>query len=343
MCFFELCKFLKIFLLTEVLKGNFLVEMAIVSIDLRIFAFAMEQTINFDLVSGIKSILDDYSQLDGAYLVAKFDRAVGVRIGSMPSAMLVEGMTILLVRSGRISVDINMERVEAEGPALFVVHPSSRICFGRAGNIPAECVVLFMSLKFLKSININMSAFNVPSLVEHKSPVVNISCEEMGLLDKYLELLVRNCEDNVSQQLAESVGASLVSGLIYELAKIQYKRINVERETVGGRQRTSRLMYVHDFIELVRAHYAKERSVAFYASKLFISPKYLSLVVKEATGRSAARWIDEFVLMEAKNMLRYSGKNIQQVAYALNFSNQSSFGKYFKHLTGMSPTEYQKS
>ena len=83
--------------------------------------------------------------------------------------------------------------------------------------------------------------------------------------------------------------------------------------------------------------------MAFYASKLFISPKYLSLIVKETTGKSAARWIDEFVLMEAKNMLRYSGKNIQQVAYALNFSNQSSFGKYFKHLTGMSPTEYQKS
>ncbi|MDE7032691.1 MAG: helix-turn-helix domain-containing protein, partial [Muribaculaceae bacterium] len=53
--------------------------------------------------------------------------------------------------------------------------------------------------------------------------------------------------------------------------------------------------------------------------------------------------IDDRVIMEARNLLRYSGKNIQQVAYMLNFSNQSSFGKYFKHLTGMSPTEYQKS
>ena len=56
--------------------------------------------------------------------------------------------------------------------------------------------------------------------------------------------------------------------------------------------------------------------------------------------------IPTFILNRQHNYLfnkKDSGKNIQQVAYALNFSNQSAFGKYFKHLTGMSPTEYQKS
>lgn len=83
--------------------------------------------------------------------------------------------------------------------------------------------------------------------------------------------------------------------------------------------------------------------VSFYAEKLFISPKYLSLIIKESIGRSAAEVIDEYVILEAKNLLRFSGKNIQQVAYELNFPNQSSFGKYFKHLTGMSPSEFQRS
>jgi AraC-like DNA-binding protein len=74
---------------------------------------------------------------------------------------------------------------------------------------------------------------------------------------------------------------------------------------------------------------------------MFISPKYLSLVIKEATGKSAGDWIDQYVIQEAKNQLRFSGKNVQQIAYDLNFSNQSSFGKYFKNLTGMSPTAFQ--
>ena len=48
------------------------------------------------------------------------------------------------------------------------------------------------------------------------------------------------------------------------------------------------------------------------------------------------------MILEAKNLLRYSGRNVQQVAYELNFPNQSAFGKYFKHITGMSPTEFQR-
>ena len=101
------------------------------------------------------------------------------------------------------------------------------------------------------------------------------------------------------------------------------------------------MTYVHDFIGLVREHHRRERTVAFYADKLFISPKYLSLIIKETLGRSAAEIIDDYVILEAKNLLRFSGKDIQQVSYELNFPNQSSFGKYFKHLTGLSPSEYQ--
>ena len=96
-------------------------------------------------------------------------------------------------------------------------------------------------------------------------------------------------------------------------------------------------------MQLVHRHHGSERTVRFYADKLFISPKYLSILIKEATGKSAAEWIDEFVILEAKNLLRFSGKNIQHVAYALNFPNQASFGKYFKHITGMSPSQYLRS
>ncbi|MFG6396731.1 MAG: helix-turn-helix domain-containing protein, partial [Muribaculaceae bacterium] len=102
-----------------------------------------------------------------------------------------------------------------------------------------------------------------------------------------------------------------------------------------------KLAYVRTFLRLVRNNHRQERAIGFYADQMFISPKYLSLIIKEATGRSAAEWIDQYVIQEAKNLLKYSGKNVQQVAYELNFSNQSSFGKYFKHLTGLSPTQFQ--
>ncbi len=133
----------------------------------------------------------------------------------------------------------------------------------------------------------------------------------------------------------------VIAALTYQVLQMVTRRIKDNSESKMPRSR--RTTYVNEFMRLVHEHHTRERSVAFYAGKLFISPKYLSLIIKESTGKSATDVIDSYVVLEAKNLLRFSGKNIQQVAYELNFPNQSSFGKYFKHLTGMSPSEYQRS
>jgi AraC-like DNA-binding protein len=97
------------------------------------------------------------------------------------------------------------------------------------------------------------------------------------------------------------------------------------------------------FIALLTQYHTQERSVTFYAEKLCITPKYFSTLIKKQTGKSAAQWIDDYVILEAKNLLKFSGMSIQEIAYHLNFSTQSFFGKYFKHQTGLSPSEYRSS
>ena len=52
-------------------------------------------------------------------------------------------------------------------------------------------------------------------------------------------------------------------------------------------------------------------------------------------------WIDSYVILEAKTLLKYSDMSVQEIAYALNFPNQSFFGSYFKRNTGMSPSQYR--
>ena len=83
--------------------------------------------------------------------------------------------------------------------------------------------------------------------------------------------------------------------------------------------------------------------MSFYADKMFLTAKHLSTVVKEISGKTVGEWIDELVILEAKALLNSSSMNIQEIADRLNFANQSFFGKYFKHYTGMSPKEYRKS
>ena len=101
-------------------------------------------------------------------------------------------------------------------------------------------------------------------------------------------------------------------------------------------------MLFNDFTALLQQHSKRERNVGFYAAQLNITPKYLSAVVKEVSGKTAARWIDESVILEAKTLLKYSGLSIQEIAYRLNFSTQSFFGKYFKQHTGFSPSRYKR-
>lgn len=96
------------------------------------------------------------------------------------------------------------------------------------------------------------------------------------------------------------------------------------------------------FIEEVQKSYTKERSITYYADVLCVTPKYLSQVIHKVSGRFASDWIIDFVILEAKALLKSRKYTVQQIADMLNFANQSFFGKYFKGKVGCSPTEYQR-
>jgi AraC-like DNA-binding protein len=102
-------------------------------------------------------------------------------------------------------------------------------------------------------------------------------------------------------------------------------------------------MILDRFMELLSMYHSKERELRFYADKMCITPKYLSNVVRRASGKKATDWISEFVILEAKSLLIYSGQNVQEVSRRLNFPTQSAFGKYFKCQVGMSPSEFIES
>lgn len=96
------------------------------------------------------------------------------------------------------------------------------------------------------------------------------------------------------------------------------------------------------FIKEVRKNYTKERSISYYADVLCVTPKYLSQIIRKVSGRLAGDWITDYVILEAKALLKSRKYTVQQVADMLNFANQSFFGRYFKDKVGCSPSEYQK-
>ncbi len=132
---------------------------------------------------------------------------------------------------------------------------------------------------------------------------------------------------------------SYVQILYYRMLPIVLK----EEESRSKYSHTRQEEIFQRFIGEVEKHYRKERSVKFYADLLCISPKYLSTVIYKISQQLAGEWIDAYVILKAKTLLKSGRLTIQQISEQLNFSNQSFFGKFFKRCAGMSPKEYINS
>jgi AraC-type DNA-binding domain-containing proteins len=95
------------------------------------------------------------------------------------------------------------------------------------------------------------------------------------------------------------------------------------------------------FIQLVNGHARQEHKLAYYASRMCLTQRYLGSVVREVSGATAKDWIDRAIVTEAKMMLRHSDKPMSQVADELHFPSSSFFAKFFRRITGQTPAEYR--
>ncbi|OUJ75994.1 AraC family transcriptional regulator [Hymenobacter crusticola] len=141
---------------------------------------------------------------------------------------------------------------------------------------------------------------------------------------------------NTPNAQRDNILKNIINSLLYEIGELY----DQQPAAPPTRQFRSQLL-TSAFRQLVQAHCVSVRSVKFYAAALCISPKYLTELVKEATGRTASDWIAEAVVVEAKALLQNQAVTIYQVAASLHFADQFAFSRFFKKTTGLSPTAYR--
>lgn len=309
----------------------------------------MEKILDLKDISSISNISQSFSHAGDDYIYSHliFDsKSEGVVNG--PGIIRFDGITIVVVKKGDFIISLTDQEYNMPERSVTILGPNDVITHSTSSGVEREIYTLFLSTDFLQGINFDFNALNPRFLIYHK-PVITLSEADFDLIYEYLHLLHRcaiNNSDDTHQLslISRSIGRNIVVALMYQLALFNEQKqkssgLNISNDDTPSYSR--KINYVHEFLKLLREYYRSQRTVTFYAGKMCISPKYLSLLVKEITGQSAAAIIDRYVINEAKNMLRYSGLTIQQVAYKLNFPNQSAFGKYFKHLTGVSPTHFR--
>lgn len=99
----------------------------------------------------------------------------------------------------------------------------------------------------------------------------------------------------------------------------------------------------NSFYDLLINNYQHQHEIAWYSKKLCLTPKYFSSIIRQLTGKSAAQWIHEILILHAKRLLyTRHDMNIQQIAYELGFNSNATFCRFFKDQTGLRPSEYRK-
>ena len=154
-------------------------------------------------------------------------------------------------------------------------------------------------------------------------------------LAKYSELLALNNSDN--NVFAANERRLLLLSLTYRLCNI-FHEISKDSDNASSRK----LEIYMQLIQLIDQYYTSERGVRFYADRLYLSPKYLTSLVKSVSDNSVQELVFKAITKKAISLITTTDKSIKEIADYLNFPNASAFGTFFKKQVGMSPINYRQ-
>ena len=139
-------------------------------------------------------------------------------------------------------------------------------------------------------------------------------------------------QPNYDRQLV----SSLIAAQMYHYDSL-FRHYTTQQQGSQSREQT-----IFDrFIQLVNQYAIHEHQIAFYASKMCLTERYLGTVIRQASGVTAKEWIDRALIARIKVELRHTDKSVARISEEMNFPNPSFFSKYFKRLTQQTPAQYR--
>ncbi|WP_418176787.1 helix-turn-helix domain-containing protein [Alistipes finegoldii] len=249
----------------------------------------------------------------------------------------IDAFIIGVGTEGETSVSFNLHEFRLKKDSMFIFTPKNILQVNSQQYFKAD--VIAISPDFMRRINIDIKNMMPLFLKFVENPTLALTPEEsrsMRGMIAQIERETRGPETHFSFDIV----SGLIAATIYKVGDIMYHNLAEHPEEQNNSHNRAE-EYFKQFTHLLGEHFREERSVGFYARQLCITPKYLTTLIKRISGQSVSEWIDNYVILEAKTLLKYSTMSIQEIAYYLNFPNQSFFGSYFKRNTGMSPSQYK--
>jgi AraC-like DNA-binding protein len=193
---------------------------------------------------------------------------------------------------------------------------------------------VFFTKKFITANN--AATGKLRFLVAPSTYVLPLGAAEAASLAASFRFLQQKYYSSTAER--DNILQNIINSLLFEIGALYEQQ---PAPLPAGKPRSQLLTTA--FKQLVQTHSATARGVAFYAEKLCITPKHLTELVKDVTGRTASDWITDATVLEAKALLQDPALTIQQVAASLHFTDQFAFSRFFKKSTGLSPTAYRQA
>jgi AraC-like DNA-binding protein len=239
---------------------------------------------------------------------------------------------IILCKKGSLKLKIGLEEYVVVENSIAIIF-SQHIFQIMEISPDFDAGYILLASKFFDIQHDFITAINLGNIFS-KNPVCQLSQEEMQEMLQIFDL-VKNKIDKGNHVYLNQIVQYYFRILFYNVCHI----LNNTQQT---KTKTHKEEILELFIKELQKHFKEEHSVQFYAGKLCLTPKYMASIIFQASGKHPSDWIKDYIILEAKALLKSTTMTIQQISDELNFVTQSHFGKYFKHHTGYSPKDYRK-
>ena len=246
-------------------------------------------------------------------------------------------MNFFIVEEGflEIELDYNLHRVNQN--FLFVILPEHIIQrINVSENFKGRCLVI--DQEYFGKIGLNKDRLYQPNFLDiRRTPVFLLTKDEIeevySVWDRILQKIYQQnyyLKDEIIKIYLSEYFLGLDNMMIGRNCNPNIQKLSRQEELLFG------------FLQLLQEYALKEHRVTFYADRLRITTQHLSLILRQLTGKPTREWITDTILVEAKILLKHSGQSVQQIADSLYFQDSSTFCKFFRNLTGMTPAGYRK-
>ena len=251
---------------------------------------------------------------------------------------MVRGTLLCFCQQGTASIRINYTTYNLEPGSVLAILPTHIIQLIQTSQDCGTIEALIYSDDYWTAIAQSID-YQLIRTVE-RNPLVHLSEVQLDEIATLIAIIRRHEAPAYIQQHDATIDRYAVRGTAYAalmLLVAGQDRVATEAPHPAGRKEE----LTHDFFDLLAQYFETERRVSFYASKLCVTPKYLSTVVKEVTHSSIMEWINNVTILIIKRRLLTGAESIQQLSEELNFQTPSTLVRYFRHQTGTTPSRFR--